>query len=119
MGYRPQSRMMTLKFPAEHHLHGLEIRAEFPTLDDLLSYDDNDETMLDFFLRHVREWNLENDMGTMPIERASLGELDSASIKDLREAWWSRATGRVSVPLDAPSGSTEPPEVLTLPMESL
>ena len=77
-------------------------------------------SMVDAFLEHLVEWNVEDaDGAPIPATREGLARVSSRLGKHIITTWWDFVSGEIPAPLGAGSSSGEPSLVASLPMEPL
>lgn len=78
-------------------------------------------TLIDAFLNHLVEWNVEDakDGTPVPATREGFARVSSKLGRHVVKTWWEFVSGEISDPLDDGSSSGEPSLVASLPMEPL
>lgn len=126
MGFKAPKTVYKLEFEGEEY-EGLEVRMRGLTVRRfqrvLAVYeggkDEDIDEILDFFVKAVDSWNLEDDDGRpLPVTAEALGDLDLEFVNAMVGAWLD-AVGGVSDDLGKDSGSGGPSLEASLPMEPL
>jgi hypothetical protein len=135
MGFTPRSARITIDFPEDHELHGLEVvttSVPFGTFLDLSTLADGASgdgveamqamarLISEFADKALRSWNLDDENGQhVPEGVDGLRSLDTRHVLAIVGAWMRAAGGEVPAPLGATSPAGGPSAVELPPMAPL
>lgn len=133
MGFTPKSARITIDFPPDHELHGLEVvtrSVPFGTFLELSTLADGADgegveaivamsrLVSEFADKALRSWNLDDEDGAhVPEGVDGLRGLDTRHVLAIIGAWLRAAGGEVPAPLGATSPGGAPSVVPLPPME--